>query len=38
MKKKNLSVYVEDMFDSILKIEEYTEKVTEQDFYNNTQA
>nr|MDO8098775.1 DUF86 domain-containing protein [Candidatus Njordarchaeota archaeon] len=38
MKKKDLSVYVEDMLDSILKIEQYIGKVTEQDFYNNTQV
>ncbi len=34
--KKDIKVYVEDIIESILKIEEYTDQVTKDGFYKNT--
>jgi uncharacterized protein with HEPN domain len=35
--KRDVTVYVEDILESIEKIEEYTESITEKDFYDDTQ-
>jgi uncharacterized protein with HEPN domain len=35
--KRDVRVYIEDIQESINKIEEYTKKITENDFYKNTQ-
>jgi len=35
--KRDIRVYVEDILESIEKIVEYTEPITEDDFYKNTQ-
>jgi len=34
--RKDAKVYIEDMLEGILKIEEYTSDVTEDEFYKNT--
>lgn len=34
--RKDAKVYIEDMLEGILKIEEYTSGVTEDEFYKNT--
>ena len=36
--KRNVKVYIEDILESITKIEEYTKAITEDDFYRNTQV
>jgi uncharacterized protein with HEPN domain len=36
--KRDLRVYVEDIWESIAKIEEYTKGTTEDDFYKDTQV
>lgn len=36
--KRDIGLYVEDILESIAKIEEYTKKLTENDFYENTQV
>ncbi len=35
--KKDLRLYIEDILECIEKIEEYSGKITEDDFYENTQ-
>jgi len=35
--KRDIRVYVEDILESIEKIEEYTKPISEEDFYKNTQ-
>jgi uncharacterized protein with HEPN domain len=35
--KRDMRVYIEDILESITKIEEYTKERTEDDFYENTQ-
>ncbi|HIE32232.1 MAG TPA: DUF86 domain-containing protein [Methanosarcinales archaeon] len=35
--KRDVQVYIDDVLECIDKIEEYTEKVGEEDFYKNTQ-
>lgn len=35
--KRDIRVYIEDILESIERIEEYTESITEDDFYINTQ-
>lgn len=35
--KRNVQVYIEDILESIAKIEEYTKEITEDDFYENAQ-
>ncbi len=35
--KRDMQVYIEDILECIRKIEEYTGKITEDDFYKNTQ-
>lgn len=36
--KRDLRVYIEDILESIAKIEEYTKEITEDDFYGNAQV
>jgi uncharacterized protein with HEPN domain len=36
--KRDMRVYIEDILESITKIEEYTREITEDDFYENTQV
>jgi len=36
--KRDMRLYVEDILESIAKIEEYTKGMTEDDFYENTQV
>ncbi len=36
--KRNITVYIEDILDSIKKVDEYTKNITEQNFYKNTQV
>jgi len=36
--KRELRVYIEDVLESIEKIEEYIKPITEKDFYKNTQV
>jgi uncharacterized protein with HEPN domain len=36
--KRDMRLYVEDILESIAKIEEYTGRMTEDDFYENTQV
>ena len=38
MKRRNTSLYLRDIADSISAIEEYTEGVTEEGFYSNRQV
>lgn len=33
--KRDVGVYLEDILESIKRIEEYTQKITEEDFYKN---
>lgn len=35
--KRDMRVYIEDISESIAKIEEYTREITDDDFYDNTQ-
>lgn len=35
--KRDVRVYIEDILESIEKIEHYTESITEEDFYRDTQ-
>lgn len=35
--KRDMRVYVEDILESIAKIEEYTKEITEEDFYESSQ-
>lgn len=35
--KRSVEVYIEDILESIEKIEEYTKAIEEEDFYKNTQ-
>lgn len=35
--KRDIRVYIKDIFEAIEKIEEYTKESTEEDFYGNTQ-
>lgn len=35
--KRDMRVYIEDILESITKIEEYTKEIPEDDFYKNTQ-
>ena len=35
--KRDMRVYIEDILECIVKIEEYTKEITEDDFYENTQ-
>ncbi len=35
--KRDVRVFVEDILESVAKIEEYTEEATDDDFYENTQ-
>lgn len=35
--KRSIEVYIEDILESIEKIEDYTKAIVEEDFYNNTQ-
>lgn len=35
--KRDISVYIQDILESITKIEEYTKGISEGDFYNNIQ-
>ncbi len=36
--KRDISVYVQDIIESITRIEDYTRDVTEEEFYGNTQV
>ena len=36
--KRDVRVYIEDILESITKIEEYTKEISEEDFYGNTQV
>lgn len=36
--KRDIRVYIEDILESITKIEEYTKAIAEDDFYENTQV
>lgn len=36
--KRDIRVYVEDILESIEKVEEYTKPITEENFYKNTQV
>ncbi len=36
--KRDISVYVQDIIESITRIEDYTRDVTEEEFYENTQV
>jgi len=36
--KRDMRVYIEDILESIAKIEEYTKAITKDDFYENTQV
>ncbi|MFQ5910850.1 MAG: DUF86 domain-containing protein [Thermoplasmata archaeon] len=36
--KMDISVYVQDIIESITRIEDYTRNVTEEEFYENTQV
>ncbi|MFQ6107213.1 MAG: DUF86 domain-containing protein [Thermoplasmata archaeon] len=36
--KRDISVYVQDIIESITRIEDYTRNVTEEEFYENTQV
>ena len=36
--KRDMRVYLQDIWESILAVEEYTEKFTEEDFYHNRQV
>lgn len=36
-KEKNISLYIEDILESIGKVEEYIGEIKEEDFYRNTQ-
>lgn len=36
--KRDMRVYIEDILESIAKIEEYTKEIAEDDFYENTQV
>jgi uncharacterized protein with HEPN domain len=36
--KRDVSLYIEDIIECIAKIEEYTDSITEDDFYDNTQS
>jgi len=36
--KRDMRVYIEDILESIAKIEEYAKAITEDDFYENTQV
>lgn len=33
--KRDISVYLEDILESIKRIDEYTQNITEEDFYSN---
>jgi len=35
--KKDIRIYIEDIFECLIKIEEYTKDIFEEAFYNNTQ-
>lgn len=35
--KRDMRVYIEDILECVVKIEEYTKEITEDDFYENTQ-
>ncbi len=35
--RRDMRVYIEDILESITKIEEYTKAIAEDDFYRNTQ-
>ncbi len=35
--KRDIGVYIEDILECIVKIEEYTKEIAESDFYENTQ-
>ncbi|NVM56237.1 MAG: DUF86 domain-containing protein [Candidatus Helarchaeota archaeon] len=36
--KKNIKVYIDDILESIIKIENYTNTLTKKDFHENTQV
>jgi uncharacterized protein with HEPN domain len=36
--KRDVRVYIQDILESIRKIQEYTKKISEDDFYENTQV
>ena len=36
--KRNTRLYLQDIWDSILAIEEYTQNLTEEEFYSNRQV
>ena len=36
--RRDMRVYIEDILESIAKIEEYTKAITKDDFYENTQV
>jgi uncharacterized protein with HEPN domain len=36
--KRNLKLYLQDIWESILAIEEYTQNLTEDEFYSNRQV
>jgi uncharacterized protein with HEPN domain len=36
--KRNLKLYLQDIWESILAIEEYTQNLTEDEFYSNHQV
>lgn len=36
--KRDIRVYIEDILESIEKVEEYTKPITEENFYKNTQV
>ena len=38
MKKRDMRLYLNDIWESIIAIEEYTQPITEEDFYENRQA
>jgi len=38
MKKRDMRLYLSDIWESIIAIEEYTQPITEEDFYENRQA
>jgi len=35
--KRNIKLYLQDIWESILAIEEYTQNIAEDDFYSNRQ-
>jgi len=36
--RRDVRVYIEDILESITKIEDYTKEISEEDFYGNTQV